>query len=175
LRGIGRLIHRNKPWVKEPFPAGNGMTDGRCLTNVPTLRPNPATCANMDRGRPSASYSKQRLGCGYGASAASITHRWRAQSPSSCGGRMLQATNCVPAHAVLIAGKKVRPSSARAGPAIISVFIRFRLKSNPPCKRQRAFPNSTLIRQGRPARVLAPQRGRSLRRGRRLRYEITAA
>jgi hypothetical protein len=27
---------------------------------------------------------------------------------------------------------------------------------NPPCKRQRAFPNSTLIRQGRPARVLAP-------------------
>jgi transposase len=28
---------------------------------------------------------------------------------------------------------------------------------------------------GRPARVLAPHRGRSLRRGRRRRYEITAA
>ena len=39
---------------------------------------------------------------------------------------MLQATNCVPAHAVLIAAEKARPSSAQAGPAIMSDSIRFR-------------------------------------------------
>jgi hypothetical protein len=35
---------------------------------------------------------------------------------------------------------------------------------SPPWKRQRLFPASTLIRQGLPFRVLAPHRGRSLRR-----------
>jgi hypothetical protein len=80
----------------------------------------------MDRGRRSASYSERRLGFGYGVSAASITRRWRARSPSSSGGRMLRATNCAPAHVVLIAAEKARPSSVQAGPVIISASIRFR-------------------------------------------------
>ena len=40
---------------------------------------------------------------------------------------MLRATNCVPAHAVPVAAAKARPSSVRAGPAIMSASIRFRL------------------------------------------------
>jgi hypothetical protein len=39
---------------------------------------------------------------------------------------MLQATNCVLAHAAPPAAEKVRPSSVQAGPAIISASIRFR-------------------------------------------------
>ena len=39
-----------------------------------------------------------------------------------------EATNCVPAHAVLVAAEKARPSSVQAGPAIISASIRFRLE-----------------------------------------------
>ena len=39
---------------------------------------------------------------------------------------MLQATNSVPAHAVLVAAEKARPSSIQAGPAIILASIRFR-------------------------------------------------
>jgi hypothetical protein len=35
---------------------------------------------------------------------------------------MLQATNCVPAHAVLVAAEKARPSSVQAGPAIIGFY-----------------------------------------------------
>ena len=34
--------------------------------------------------------------------------------------------SCVPAHAVLVAAEKARPSSVQAGPAIISASIRFR-------------------------------------------------
>jgi hypothetical protein len=64
------------------------------------LRRNFRPCANLDYGQRSANYSERRLGCGYGVSGASITRRWRARFPSSCGGRTLQATNCVPAHAV---------------------------------------------------------------------------
>jgi hypothetical protein len=40
---------------------------------------------------------------------------------------MLQATNCVPAHAVLVAAEKARPSSVQAGPAIMSASTHFRL------------------------------------------------
>ena len=46
---------------------------------------------------------------------------------------MLQATNCVPAHAVLVAAEKARPSSVQAGPAITSAFIRFQPKSSTRC------------------------------------------
>jgi protein-S-isoprenylcysteine O-methyltransferase Ste14 len=42
------------------------------------------------------------------------------------GDRTHPATNCVPAHAVLVAAEKARPSSVQAGPAIISASIRFR-------------------------------------------------
>ena len=88
---------------------------------------------NLDDDRRSASYSERHHGFGCGVSAASITRRWRALSPSSCGGRTPAATNCVPAHAVLVAAGKVRPSSVQAGPAIISASIRFRLKSPTRC------------------------------------------
>ena len=71
--------------------------------------------------------SERRLGYGCGASAASITHRSLALSPSSGGGRMLQATSCALAHAVPTAAKKVQPSSAQAGLAIILGSIRSRL------------------------------------------------
>jgi hypothetical protein len=74
------------------------------LTNLPPCD-RIRSCVNLDDDQRSASYSERRHGFGYGVSGASITHRWRAQSPSSCGGRMLQATNYVPAHAVLVAGK----------------------------------------------------------------------
>ena len=87
----------------------------------------------LDHGQRSASYSERRHGFGYGVSAVSITHRWRAPSPSSCGGQTHQATNCVPAHAVLVAAEKARPSSVQVGPAIISASIRFRLKSPTRC------------------------------------------
>jgi hypothetical protein len=96
------------------------------LSNLPTLRPNSRSCANLDRGPRSASYSEQRLGSGCGVSAASITRRSLARSLSFCGVRTLQATSCVPAHAALVAVEKVRPSSVQAGPAIMSASIRFR-------------------------------------------------
>jgi hypothetical protein len=80
-------------------------------------------CPSLDRPQRSASYSWPRLGCGYGASAASITRRL---SESSGGGQRPQATNCVPAHAVLGAAEKARPSSIQAGPVIISASIRSR-------------------------------------------------
>ena len=105
----------------------------RSLDELATLRPNYRPCANLAHRLRSASYSERRLGCGCGVSAASITRRWRARSPSSCGGRMLQATNCVPAHAVPVAAVKARHSSVQAGPATISASIRFRLKSPTRC------------------------------------------
>ena len=73
-----------------------------------------------------ASYSGRRLGFGCGVSGASIARRSLALSLSSYGGRMLQATNCAPAHVVLIAAEKARPSSVQAGPVIISASICFR-------------------------------------------------
>ncbi len=88
---------------------------------------------NLDDDPRSASYSKRRHGFGRGVSAASITRRSLARSLSFCGVRTLQATSCVPAHAVLVAAEKARPSSVQAGPAIISAFIRFRLKSPTRC------------------------------------------
>src|SRR6202040_4420645 len=72
------------------------------------------------------SYSGRRLGFGCGVSGASIARRSLALSLSSYGGRMLQATNCAPAHVVLIAAEKARPSSVQAGPVIISASICFR-------------------------------------------------
>jgi hypothetical protein len=65
-------------------------------------------------------------GFGCGVSGASITRRLLAPSLSFCGVRTLQATNCAPAHAAPPAAGKVRPSNARAGPAITSASIRFR-------------------------------------------------
>jgi hypothetical protein len=50
-----------------------------------TLRPNLATCANMDRSQPSASYSKRPLRCGWGASVISIMRRSLALSPHHPG------------------------------------------------------------------------------------------
>jgi hypothetical protein len=96
------------------------------LDEYAILPPNCRRCATLDHRLHSASYSGRRLGFGCGVSGASITRRSLAQLPSSFGGRMLQATNCVPAHAVLIAAEKARPSSGQAGPAIISGSIRFR-------------------------------------------------
>ena len=81
---------------------------------------------NLDHDQRLASYNERPLGCGCGVNAASITRRSLARSPSSCEARMPQATNCVPAHAVLVAAEKARPSSVQAGPAIISASTRFR-------------------------------------------------
>jgi hypothetical protein len=47
--------------------------------------------------------------------------------------RQLVPLNCVSAHAVLVAAERARPSGVQAGPAIISAFIRFRLKSPTRC------------------------------------------
>ena len=95
------------------------------MTNLPPCD-RIRSCVNLDDDRRSASYSERRHGFGCGVSGASITHRWRAQSPSPCGGRMLQATNCVPAHAAPVAVRKARPFSVQAGPAIMSASIRSR-------------------------------------------------
>jgi hypothetical protein len=67
----------------------------------------------------------RRPGYGYGASAVRITRRLLALLPSFGGGRMLQATGCVPAPAALVAAEEARPSSGQGGPAIISDSIRF--------------------------------------------------
>jgi hypothetical protein len=56
-----------------------------------------------DHRQRSASYSSRRPGFGCGVSAASITRRWRAQSQSFGGDQTPQPTNCVPAHAALVA------------------------------------------------------------------------
>jgi hypothetical protein len=84
----------------------------------------------MDRGQPSVSYSEQRLGCGCGVSAASITRRLLARSPSSSGGRTLPAINYGLALAAPVAAAKERLSSIQAGPAIILAFSRFQLLSS---------------------------------------------
>jgi hypothetical protein len=52
------------------------------------------------------SYSDRRLGCGFGVSAASITHRSLVLWRSSGGGQTLPATNCVLARAAPVAGAK---------------------------------------------------------------------
>jgi hypothetical protein len=90
--------------------------------------PHPAnpTWSNKEHRRLSASYSERRLGFGCGVSAAS-TRRWRARSPSSCGGRRRQATNCASPHAAQTAAGKAQRSSGQVGPVIMSASIRFRL------------------------------------------------
>jgi hypothetical protein len=55
---------------------------------------------------------------------------------------MLQATSCVPVHAVLIAAEKARLSSVQAGPAIMLASIRFR--PAPPAQRPNA-PNDLVL------------------------------
>jgi hypothetical protein len=99
--------------------------NGSCRTVVDDQRP---TLGELQRATPWVWLWCERC---------QLTRRWRAQSPSSCGGRMLQATNCVPAHAALIAAEKARPSTGQAGPAIISASIRFRLA--PPTKADEGF------------------------------------
>src|SRR5205085_12252189 len=47
-----------------------------------------------------------------------------------CGGQTHQATSCVLAHAALVAAEKVRPSSGRAGPAIMSASIHSRRRTS---------------------------------------------
>jgi hypothetical protein len=83
----------------------------------------------MDRGQHSVSYSEQRLGSGFGASAASITRRLLAPSPSSGGGRMSLVTNCGLPHAAPVAAAKVRPSSIQAGLVIMLASVHFRRMS----------------------------------------------
>jgi hypothetical protein len=90
------------------------------------VRPNPETCVNLDHAQPSASYSEQHLGYGFGVSAASSTRRLLAPSPSSGGGRTPPAINYGRPRAALVAAAKVRRSSVQAGPEIMSVSIRFR-------------------------------------------------
>ena len=76
--------------------------------------------------RRSVSFSKRRLGCGCGASVASIIRRLPAPWLSSVGGRILRATNFGVPRAAPAAAAKVRPSSIQAGPAIILASVRFR-------------------------------------------------
>jgi hypothetical protein len=56
--------------------------------------------------RPTLGELQRNPGYGYGASAASIMRRSLARLPSSCGDRMLQATNCGPAPAATSCGRK---------------------------------------------------------------------
>jgi hypothetical protein len=104
------------------------VLDGRA-----TLRPNSGMRQSGPRPTRSASYSERRHGFGSGVSAASITRRSLTLSRSSCGGRTLPAINYGLALAARVATAKERPSSIRAGPAIISASIRFRLKSPTRC------------------------------------------
>src|SRR6516225_933882 len=85
------------------------------------------SCATLDHGQRWASCGEQRLGFGCGVNAASIMRRWPVRSLSFCGDRMLQATSCAQALAVLAAAAKARPSNGQAGPAITSASVRFRL------------------------------------------------
>jgi len=80
----------------------------------------------LDYDRRSVSYSKRRLGCGCGVSAASITRRSLAPWPSSGGDRTPPATNYALALAAPVAAAKVQRSSTQAGPAIILGSVRFR-------------------------------------------------
>ena len=111
-----------------PFP--RSAVPARQLLDEPgTLRPNSQPCASWDHGQHSVSCSERRLGYGYGVSVVSIARRLLALSPLSAGDRMLQVTNCVPAHAVRVAAQKARPSSGQAGPAITSALSRSRQAS----------------------------------------------
>jgi hypothetical protein len=91
-----------------------------------------AECANWDHGLRSASCTERRRGYGYGVSGASITPRSLARLQLSGGGRMPQVTRCGSVHAARVAAAKARPSSGRAGPAIISASIRTRPDQNRP-------------------------------------------
>jgi hypothetical protein len=75
------------------------------------------------------SYNYRPRGYGFGASAASITRRLLAPSPSSGGGRMSLVTNCGLPHAAPVAAAKVRPSSTQVGQAIMLASVRFRRMS----------------------------------------------
>jgi hypothetical protein len=129
-----RLIQRESVQRNDFFPGqliGGAPAHTRqhiaLLDEPATLRPNYRSCANWDHGRRSRSYSEQRLGYGCGANAANITRRWPARSPSSYGGRMRRATDCVLAYAVPPAAGKARRCSGQAGLVIMSASIHSRL------------------------------------------------
>ena len=116
--------HCENAVVFASFP--RSAVPARQLLDEPgTLRPNSQPCASWDHGQHSVSCGERRLGYGYGVSVVSIARRLLALSPLSCGGRMHQAINCVPAHAALAAAEKVPHSSGQAGPVIMSASIRF--------------------------------------------------
>jgi len=109
------------------------MTDNIALLDEPaTLRPN-SVMREFGRRPTLGELQRAIAGCACDVSAASITRRWLARSPLSCGGRRHQVTNCVPAPAAPVAAGKVRPSSGQAGPVIILASVRFRLKSPTRC------------------------------------------
>jgi hypothetical protein len=115
------------------------------------------------RGRPSASYSEQRLGCGYGVNAGDITRRRPARSPSSCGGRMLQATCRRTLYS--LRRKRRDPPAPRLGRQSCRVLSVSRLKSPTRCATMtcppQRHPSAYRTRPGssRPSRavVLLPQ------------------
>jgi hypothetical protein len=103
---------------------GDRPGPGAAIRGAPMLQTNNRAAGSKVREVRQPRLASCSGGHGYGVSGASITPRWRARSPSFCGGRMLQATNCVPAHAAP-AGEKARPASVRAGLAIILASSRF--------------------------------------------------
>jgi hypothetical protein len=78
------IAYLARRFTAEDFPRFSSLL--ALLDEPAILRPNLRPCANQDHGRRWASYSEQHLGSGFGASAASITRRLLALSPSSCWG-----------------------------------------------------------------------------------------
>jgi hypothetical protein len=122
----------------------------------------------LDHDRLSANCSEQLRGSGFGVSAVSIMRRSLAPSLSFCGGRTHRAINCAPAHAVLVAAEKARPSSVQAS-------IRFRLKSPTRCATMillahsdsRGYPRAAVwVPHRLPACPIAIWRGRHIHRRR---------
>jgi hypothetical protein len=96
LRVHRRLVQCESVKPKDFFPGqliGGAPAHDRqhiaLLDQRASLRPNPATCVQMDHAQPSVSYSDPLLG----ASAASITRRVLVLSRSSAGGLTHQATS----------------------------------------------------------------------------------
>jgi hypothetical protein len=80
---------------------------------------------------------------GFGVSGVSITRRWLALSPSSCGGQTHQAISCVLAHDAPPAAEKARLSNVQVGAVIISGSIHSR-----PAPRSKHSPRSASMLTG---------------------------